>query len=163
VARLLCLLEALHLELIVLEELIGSYMLYALFLEDVLADLIKGLVDASIDIHEVADQVLVNHVLVSQGCLGQLLQVNWQILQVPSVLLDFAQLYSLHRVGLQHAHDEIFAVGRDLDWHAIVALLDLHEEDGQLLVIKWQAAADHRVQDDATAPYVDFLSTVRLA
>ena len=49
-AGLLCLLEALHLELIVLEELIGSYMLHALFLEDVLADLIKGLVDASIDL-----------------------------------------------------------------------------------------------------------------
>ena len=49
-AGLLCLLEALHLELIVLEELIGSYVLHALFLEYVLADLIKGLVDASIDL-----------------------------------------------------------------------------------------------------------------
>ena len=49
-AWLLCLLEALHLKLVVLEELIGSYMLDALFLENVLADLVKGLVDASIDL-----------------------------------------------------------------------------------------------------------------
>ena len=124
--------------------------------------MVGGLIwrDNTTYIHEVADQVFVNHVLVPQGCLGQLLQVNRQILQVPSVLLNLAQLDSLDRVGLQHAHDEILAVGRDLDRHAIVALLDLHEEDGQLLVVEGQAAANHRVQNDATAPNVDLLSTV---
>ena len=78
------------------------------------------------------------------------------------MLLNLVQFDSFHWVGLQHSSDQIFAVRRDLDWHAVVALLDLVKEQGQLLIIKWQASTDHGIKYDATRPYVDFLATVGL-
>ena len=79
------------------------------------------------------------------------------------MLLNLVQFDSFHWVGLQHSSDQIFAVRRNLDWHAVVALLDLVKEQGQLLIIKWQASTDHGIKYDATRPYVDFLPTVGLA
>lgn len=78
------------------------------------------------------------------------------------MLLNLVQFDSFHWVGLQHSSDQIFAVRRDLDWHAVVALFDLVKEQGQLLIIKWQASTDHGIKYDATRPYVDFLATVGL-
>ena len=78
------------------------------------------------------------------------------------MLLNLVQFDSFHWVGLQHSSDQIFAVRRDLDWHAVVALLDLVKEQGQLLIIKWQASTDHGIKYDATRPYVHFLATVGL-
>ena len=79
------------------------------------------------------------------------------------MLFDLIQLDSFHWVRLQHATDQIFAVRRDLDWHPIVALLDLHKQEGQLLVIKWQTSADHCIEDYTARPDVNFLATVGLA
>ena len=56
-------------------------------------------------IHEVADQVLVDDVFMPEWRLGKLLEVDWQVLKIPAVLLDLAQLDPLDRIGLQHAHD----------------------------------------------------------
>lgn len=53
------------------------------------------------------------------------------------MLLNFAEFNALDRVCLQHASNEVFAIGWDLHWHAIVALLDFHEEHCELLVVKW--------------------------
>ena len=78
------------------------------------------------------------------------------------VLLDLAELYALHRVCLQHATDQVFAVRWNFHRHPVVALLDLHEEYGQLLVIEGQTATDHGVKDNAAAPDVDLLTTVLL-
>jgi len=90
------------------------------------------------------------------------MQVNWQVLNVPPVLLDLAEFDALYWVGLKHAPNEVFTVGRDLDRHAVVALLDFHEEHGQLLVVEWQAAADHGVENDAATPNVHLLPAVLL-
>jgi len=64
------------------------------------------------------------------------------------VLLDFTQFDSFDWVGLQHAPDQVFAVWWDFHRHPVVALLDLHKQQGQLLVIERQASADHGIQDD---------------
>ena len=78
-------------------------------------------------------------------------------------MLDFAKLDPLQRIGLQHASDQILAVGRNLDGHSIVTLLDFHEENGQLFIVKRQTPADHSVENDATRPNVHLLTRVGLA
>ena len=108
------------------------------------------------------DQVLINLVLVLHWRQAQLLQVDRQVLHIPTVLLNLAELYALDWVCLKHATDQVFAVRWNLHWHPVVTLLDLHKEYGQLLVIKGQAATDHGVEDNAAAPDVDLLTTVLL-
>ena len=46
------------------------------------------------------DEVLVYHVFISKRRLGQLLQVDRKILQVPTMLLDLAKFDALNRVSL---------------------------------------------------------------
>lgn len=109
------------------------------------------------------DQVLINLVFILHWRQAQLLQIDRQVLHIPAVLLDLAELDALHRVCLQHATDQVFAVRWNLHWHPVVALLDLHKEYGQLLVIEGQAATDHGVEDNAAAPDVDLLTTILLS
>ena len=79
------------------------------------------------------------------------------------MLFDLIQLDSFHWVRLQHATDQIFAVRRDLNWHTIVTLLDLHKQQSELFIIEWQTTANHGVQNDTARPNVNFLPTVGLA
>ena len=78
------------------------------------------------------------------------------------MLLDLAKFYTLDWIGLQHSADKVFAVRGNFHWHAIVALLDLHEENSKLLIIERQATADHGVEDNATTPDIDFLPAILL-
>ena len=75
------------------------------------------------------DEVLVYHVFISKRRLGQLLQVDRKILQVPTVLLDLAKFDALNRVSLKHAPNKVFAVGRDLHRHAVVTLFYFHKQN----------------------------------
>lgn len=77
-----------------------------------------------------ADEVLIDHILVFEGSLGQLLEIDREVLEVPSVLLNLTQLNPLDRIGLEHAADKVFAVGGDFNRHPIVSLLNFHEQDG---------------------------------
>lgn len=110
-----------------------------------------------------AHEVLIDDIFVLEGSLGQLLEVDRQVLQVPAVLLDLAQLDALDGVRLQHAPDKVFAVGWDLRWHPVVPFLNLHEQESELLIIERERTAYHGVQDNATAPNVDLLPRVGLA
>lgn len=110
--------------------------------------------------HKLVDNVTVNDIFIFERRLVHLLQVNGKVLAVPAVLFDLAQLNALDRIRLQHASDQILAIRWDLNWHAIIPLLDLHEENCKLLVIKGQTATDHGIEDDATTPYVHLLTTV---
>ena len=100
---------------------------------------------------------------VFKGVLGHLLDVFGQVLLVPPVLLDFAHLDPLHGVGLQHATDQVLAVGWYVWGHLVVALLDLEEKLRQVIVVKGQAAAEHGVKDDTAGPDIDLVARVGLA
>ena len=86
--------------------------------------------------HKLVNDVAINYVFIFERRLVHLLQVNGKVLAIPAVLFNLAQLNALDRIRLQHASDQILAIGWDLNWHAIIPLLDLHEENCKLLVIK---------------------------
>ena len=79
------------------------------------------------------------------------------------MLFYFAQFYTFYRICLEHASDQILAVGRDFRWHPVVTLFNLHKKYCQLLIVKRQNATDHGIKNDACAPDVNFLTAVRLS
>ena len=82
------------------------------------------------------DDIFVNLAVVSVISSRKILQIGRQVLEEPTMLLDFIKRYSFNRVGLKHAFNEVFDVSRYLSRHMVISLLYFCEQEGQLLVIK---------------------------
>ena len=87
-------------------------------------------------LHEVSYKLPVDHVLVLEWILWHLLEVFWQVLQVPSMLFDFTNLNPFDRVCLQHASNQVFAVWWYVRSHLVVAKLDFVEKLSEIIVIE---------------------------
>ena len=61
------------------------------------------------------------------------------------MVLDFLKSDSFHGVWLEHSVDQILHLRRQVVRDEVSALLDLAEELGHLVVIKWEGATDHSI------------------
>ena len=154
-------LEALVLEFVVLDELVGAAVVGVSFVHDVLADLLEGLGDVEVQVEEFLHNLLVDLVvLIVHLLLTDEVQVVRQVLHVPRVLLNFLKSYPLHRVRLQHPVYKVLHLVRNVVRDEVAALFDLREELRHLVVVEGKGPADHRVQDDSTRPHVHFSPAV---
>ena len=134
-----------------LDEFVGSTVVSVLLVLDVLTHLFERLPRAEIVVLQFLHDLLVDLVVLGVHMLHRdEVEVFWQVLLVPRVLLDLSQRYPLYRVGLQHAINQVLHTVRNVVGDEVTALLDLAEELRHLVVVEGKRAADHGIQDDAT-------------
>ena len=103
------------------------------------------------------DNLLIYHrILVIDLLLRNEMEVVGQVFDVPNVVLDFLQGDTLHWVGLEHSVDEVLHSWRKMAWYVISTFFDLVEELGHMIVVERQTTADHRIENYAATPDVDF-------
>ena len=107
------------------------------------------------------DNLLIYHrILIINLLLRNEMEVVGQIFDVPNMVLDFLQGDTLDWVGLQHSVDEVLHGWREMAWYVISAFFDLVEELGHMIVVKRQTSTDHRIENYAATPDVDFSTTI---
>lgn len=114
-------------------------------------------------LEELLDNFVVDLVFLATLVVLELLQVGGKVFAVPRVLLNFVNFDPLHRVRLQHPVDQVSHIARDVVGEEEPAFTDFLKEDGQLVVVKGQAAAHHGVQNYAAGPDVHLLAPIALA
>ena len=70
---------------------------------------------------------------------------------------------SFKGVHHKHARYEIAGSGRQVARQVVDATLDLVEQIGHICIIKWQASAQHGIQNDTTAPDISLWTARQLA
>ncbi|KAA6422941.1 MAG: hypothetical protein FRX49_06930 [Trebouxia sp. A1-2] len=75
---------------------------------------------------------------------------------------NFVQHQGMKRQGIhkQHPGDQISSPRRQMARQVVDATLDLLEKIGNIFIIKGQTATQKCIENDATAPYIDFRTTV---
>jgi len=95
--------EALAFELIMLHELVCTAVVRVALIEDILADLVECLGDVEVECKERLNYLRVDLVVfVVQLLFLDEMEIVWQVLGVPDVVLDFLQGDSFNWIWLQH-------------------------------------------------------------
>lgn len=118
--------EAFTLKLVMLHELIGSTVICIPFVKDVLTHLVKGLGDVQIEREKSFDNFCVYLVIfVIQLLFLYEVQVVWQILGIPNVVLNLLESDPLYRVRLKHPVDKVLNFRGKVVGDKVPTLFDL--------------------------------------